>query len=58
MQATNFTFRNELKSVKLQFGKNTDGFYVAGVKKPNDFVNGYCEIDYLRKLFSYNLVNI
>lgn len=44
MQVTNFAFRNELKSVQLQFGKNTDGFYVAGVKKPNDFVNGYCEI--------------
>lgn len=52
------TDNGELKWMPLEFVKNVDGLYVAGIKKPKDYVDGYCQINYTTVKSSMNIVAI
>lgn len=41
---SDFTMKNELRYMALDFQENTEGKFVAGFKKPSNFIDGYCQI--------------
>lgn len=52
------TMNNELRYMLLDFQENTEGKFVAGFKKPHNFIDGYCQISYSAGPSSMNIVGI
>ena len=50
--------KNELRRIVLDFQENTEGKFVAGFKKPHNFIDGYCQINYSASSLSMNIVGI
>lgn len=42
----------------LDFQENTEGKFVAGFRKPRNFIDGYCQINYSAGPLSMNIVGV
>lgn len=49
---------NELRCMTLDFQENTEGKFVAGFRKPRNFIDGYCQINYSAGPLSMNIVGV
>lgn len=38
-----YSLKNELRYMLLDFQENAEGKFVAGFKKPRNFIDGYCQ---------------
>ncbi len=52
------TMNNELRYMILDFQENSEGKFVAGFKKPHNFIDGYCQINYSTGPSSMNIIGI
>ena len=52
------TMKNELRYMILDFQENTEGKFVAGFRKPRNFTDDYCQVNYSIGPSSMNIVGI
>ena len=50
--------KNELRYTILDFQENTEGKFVAGFRKPRNFIDGYCQIRHSTDPSSINIVGM
>lgn len=58
IQTVGDSTKNELRYMILDFQENTDGKFVAGFRKPRNFIDGYCQINSNNGPSSMNIIGI